>query len=89
MLSNSGCFGKPPFTEGRQNNRDLLDLPGREPWRPWCFPGLQLACDCWFAAADQTNLMQYYPFVRGPASTVVDKLEANTEAELLARIEQE
>ena len=41
------------------------------------------------AAANPTNLMQYYPLVRAPASTVVGKFEANTAAELLARIQQE
>ena len=41
------------------------------------------------AAANPMNLLQYYPLVRGPAATVVDKLEKNTEVELLARIEQE
>ena len=38
------------------------------------------------AAANPTNLMQYYPLVKGPSWTGVDKLEVNTEAELLARI---
>ena len=41
------------------------------------------------AAANPTNLMQYYPFMRAPASTVVGKFEANAAAELLARIQQE
>jgi hypothetical protein len=37
---------------------------------------------------EPVDLNQYYPLVRNPATIVVDKLDRDTEADLLARAEQ-
>ena len=41
------------------------------------------------AQANPTNLLDYYPLIEGPAAMIVNKMEASTDAELRARVEQE
>ena len=41
------------------------------------------------AADNSNNLLQCYSLITDPAAAVVDKLEKNTETELLAQIQQE
>ena len=35
-----------------------------------------------------TNLLDYYPLIKGPAVVIVNRMEASTDAELKARVEQ-
>ena len=49
------------------------------------YPTLDLSL---IANANPMNLAPYYPLVRGPASTIIDKLERSTEAALLAQAGQ-
>ena len=50
------------------------------------YPTLNLSL---IANANPANMGQYYPVVRGPAATVIDKLERSTEAALQNRAGQE
>ena len=41
------------------------------------------------ARTNPTNLLDYYPLIEDPAAMIVNKMEASTDAELRARVEQE
>ena len=41
------------------------------------------------AQTNPTNLLDYYPLIEDPAAMIVNKMEASTDAELRARVEQE
>ena len=41
------------------------------------------------AQTNPPNLVDYYPLIEDPAVMIVDKMEASTDAELRARVEQE
>ena len=41
------------------------------------------------ARTNPPNLVDYYPLIEDPAVMIVDKMEASTDAELRARVEQE
>ena len=41
------------------------------------------------AQTNPTDLSDYYPLIEGPAAMIVNKMEASTDAELRARVEQE
>jgi len=41
------------------------------------------------AQTNPSNLVDYYPLIEDPAMMIVDKMEASTDAELRARVEQE
>ena len=41
------------------------------------------------ARTNPTNLLDYYPLIEDPAVMIINKMEAGTDAELKARVEQE
>ena len=41
------------------------------------------------AQTNPSNLVDYYPLIEDPAVMILDKMEASTDAELRARVEQE
>ena len=52
-----------------------------------CLEGCR--ADNLIAQTNPSDLVDYYPLTEDPAVMIVDKMEASTDAELRARVEQE